>query len=611
MDNEKRDSAGGRSFMWTRNKLAMVAGLVLFALGVVDVPIFHSASGVLTVIGFLLVAHQVVVNWLLLRDAIQEGVDGVVSQNPLDAPTPKAPERDYLINLLVEGYERFHGIDPVVATSLLLRPSEYTYRVNEEYEPQELMTRQTTTRYLVLPKTHRNADAPQKNLLPIAKVRKGALLDDFQASINQKHAVTVSHDHYLHFAAYLLLFLRLSEETGDDVPDRGAPGARNWMDTLLAEPKVLDDLIKGLARIAAPAKIAKQYRSEGETGVSPSDALIEMLTGSYLLLAEVEERGGAPLCVSLTRSLSSPSALKLAESRSARRRNEWRFRMGVFPASLDISTSLMYEAQSYHLSIRLPGDLFAAEHRIAKSVDGKLVDLYFEDFVAGTKFAECGPRNSDGAPQVSVHNVVDESPPYLRRRDMRAEPYSHFYARNPYKLNKIDHKHVIYIEESPFATLRLASTLGVLCFLGVIVAGVAITTRIATGAPGEVLGGTVVALIVSVPGILASWSRQAFGVEALRRACLVTQFSLRATSLFSAIGLVLALFQDVGLFRWPVNPMLKLLDRQWAIPIHDWWWLALMLSSTCVGIFAYYRYLERRAQYIQRRRRSIRVKPAS
>lgn len=240
----------------------------------------------------------------------------------------------------------------------------------------------------------------------------------------------------------------------------------------------------------------------------------------------------------------------------------------------------MYECQSYHLTIRFPDNLYVSEHIIQSRENGKKT-LLPSDLI---------DEEQSG-----------EAPPYIRRRRIYGVPYSHFYARNGAGLKRIAHSHVVSVEESPFATLRLAATLGIMCAIGILVAGVSVTGTYQT----YDLRSTAIALVVSVPGIIASWSRQAFGIDILKHACLSTQFSLRATSTLSMLGLGLAVLQDAGHFRWPIQIAAGVLGDQHYLQISDWGWFGLVIVAWTTGVAIYCRYLQRRARYLALRRRSI------
>jgi hypothetical protein len=186
----------------------------------------------------------------------------------------------------------------------------------------------------------------------------------------------------------------------------------------------------------------------------------------------------------------------------------------------------------------------------------------------------------------------------MRARDHRALPYAHFYARNGTYLKRITHLHILNLGENPFATLRLATTLIVLSALGITVAALALA-----GPRGNYsVSGGVIAVIVSAPGVLAAWSRQTFGVEALNRACLTTQFSLRATTALSLLALSLAVLQSSGVARWTVN--LGILGNV-ELPVSDGWWLALCAFSWLLATFVAFRYITHRSKYLCIKRRAL------
>jgi hypothetical protein len=173
-----------------------------------------------------------------------------------------------------------------------------------------------------------------------------------------------------------------------------------------------------------------------------------------------------------------------------------------------------------------------------------------------------------------------------------------FYARNGFAFKEVPHKHVINIAENPFVTLRLSATLLALAAIGMLIAALTLTG----GNDPYVLKSAIVAVIVSAPGVLASWSRQVLGVEALRRACLTTQFALRVTTFLSVAGLVLATVQDSGRFRWPVE--LHVFGQAGpSVPVTDGYWLLLCAFGLANACFVYARYIKMRAQYLALRRR--------
>jgi hypothetical protein len=554
-------------------------------------PLIRYGAGILAV---LLLAHQAAATLYSRRRVIDYGLKRILRrpEEGIGKPETQSVNASYIRNLVSQGYEKYSQFDTDVTVDLLLEPQELVLRATEEIEPTTLTSTHSVTKDIFLKKKPSRAF-----MVPIAEIPKGVLLDGLSVQVNSKPATVLSYEDSLLFAALLVFICRLAETktieypqhgTRDNADTQATEGIRNQIARDVYRVSLSATELEKLSREAEPRKCEHGSEQSSALHTSRAEALVEKLESAYVLFALVDQPVQS-FQIHYSRLLSAHSA-PVPRDRSTNRRNELRFRLGQFPCSLHWSTSLMYKCGSYHLRARLPEGLFVQEHRLYEQrSDGTLVRVYQDRF-----------RRSVDEPVASW--VPPEEPTdvsYMRARDHRALPYAHFYARNAKLFKRFPHMHVIDLAENPFVTLRLAATLLALLAAGIFVAGVSITGF------GEAydIKSTAIALVVTVPGILASWSRQVFGVDALRRACLTTQLSLRATTILSLVGLALAVIQDAGGLRWAITIRL-FNDTGPELPIYDGFWVVLWLIASLVAIFVAGRYYKRRHQYLALRRRA-------
>ncbi|MET9267021.1 hypothetical protein [Amycolatopsis sp. NPDC004079] len=554
------------------------------------------ARSCLGVVGFVGLVHQIY--WLLFaRRFVYLYGQKKIPRNPEDG-IGKSVHDDinawYVRKLLDEGYAHYGSLDLNLAVELLLEPHKSNLRITEEILTDGPLAKHSVTKDIRIPKV------PEKGplLVPVADFPKGLLLDGLEVTVDSKPATTLSYDESLRVSAALVLTTRAAEElsgvdvgSGDNVvlPDGAAFLAelRNRVAPDIYEvvrpANSLTDKDKSVTDLLPPAEDDHSAPLRGEW-------LVAQLRTNYVLYALVDEpKAALKITYSRTTALHGSEAVKSERGWRQNWAAEIRFRWGQFPSRITLTTPLMYKCESYHLRISLPDGLYVHTHEIHKRVNAsELEPIQQESFKRTTK--NSGPIDTN-KPMI---------PTYMRARDHRALPYAHFYARNGYDMERILHTHVLNVVENPFATLRLAATLLFLSALGLIVAGMTFVNS----AGDYNLKSGVVAVVVSAPGVLSSWSRQAFGVEALRRASLTTQFALRATTLFSFAGLVVAVFQDSGLLHWRINIHL-MASNGLSLPIHDGVWLVMSLAAMAASMFAWCRYHKRRMQYLALRRRSL------
>ncbi|WP_406628722.1 hypothetical protein [Amycolatopsis sp. WGS_07] len=500
----------------------------------------------------------------------------------------------YVRKLLDEGYAHYGSLDLNLAVELLLEPHKSNLRITEEILTDGPVAKHSVTKDIRISKV------PEKGplLIPVADFPKGLLLDGLEVTVDSKPATTLSYDESLRVSAALVLTTRAAEElsgidvgSGDDVvlPDsaaflaelrkRVAPDIYE----VVRPASSLTDQDKSVTDLLPPAE-------DEHSAPLRSEWLVSLLRSNYVLYALVDEpKPALKVTYSRMTALHGSEAVKTENGRRQNWAAEIRFRWGQFPSRITLTTPLMYKCESYHLRISLPAGLYVHTHEIHKRVSAaELEPIQQESFKRRTE--NSGPIDGD-------RQMI---PTYMRARDHRALPYAHFYARNGYDMERILHTHVLNVVENPFATLRLATTLLFLSALGLIVAGM---TFVDSSWDYNLKSG-VVAVVVSVPGVLSSWSRQVFGVEALQRASLTTQFALRATTIFSLTGLAVAVLQDSGWLHWRINIHL-LESKGLSLPIYDGVWLILSLVAMTASMFAWCRYHKRRMQYLALRRRSL------
>jgi hypothetical protein len=560
------------------------------------------------VVGGALLAHQLFAAVYCQRYARRYAAKEI-ERHPEDGvgkPIPCVLDGPFISRLIEQGYTKYKDFDLEPTIGLLLEPHRSTMRITEEIFPTDPVATHRVTKELRL-----SAEPTAAWAVPVADFPKGMLPDALDVTIDSKPAHLMSYDESLYLVASLVVTCRLSEFVGK----HGTVAAgflhesfqenRVPRDVRAATQKHLkrfrNDVLRDMYEITKPAveitaTDRKDARSRGIVSgrgkrkiraISGTDALIAKLTVDYALFAIVDAPASRSLRVEYSRA-TSLHGIQVTQSKVSDRRREARFRLSQFPPYITILTSLMYKCSSYHLRLSLPPGLFVDDHEIYRSHNGGDVGkrLHIKEFIESRKVIRW---KDDGEAA---------TPTYMRARDHRALPNAHFYARNGHYLRRIDHLHVINVSESPFATLRLATTLLLLATLGLIIAAVSMTF----GPQMYNLRGGAIAVVVSVPGILASWSRQTFGIEALQRACLTTQIALRLTTALSLSGLALAVCQEVGMFHWRIE--LKLFGAGGpTVPVKDGFWACLCLVATVAAVYVYARYIKRRTQYLTLRRR--------
>ncbi|MFI9451605.1 hypothetical protein [Amycolatopsis sp. NPDC052450] len=499
---------------------------------------------------------------------------------------------DYVRRLLKDGYKRFHHMELDLVIDLLLEPHRFNLRITEEIVAEQPVSRCTVTKDIRLEKV----DIKTPLLVPIADFPKGVLLDGLEVTVDSKPATILSYDESLRVSAALLLTARAIEYLGvlevtdsDEVrlttSDRTVISQfRNQISSDMYEiarpASSLTDKEKSVAELDLPA-------SNGTPQPSRAEWLISRLRANYVLYAVVEEpRASLKVTYSRFTALHGKDAVKSQAGRRLDRVAEIRFRLGQFPVRITYTTPLIYKCESYHLRVVLPSGLYVHTHELHERVSSTGLEprqqQYFKALAGQTE-------SDDGDP-----------PTYMRARDHRALPYAHFYARNGYQMKRVLHTHVLNVFESPLATLRLAATLLFLSSLGIIIAGVTLVDQ----AGSYSLKSGIIAVAISAPGVLASWSRQVFGIEALQRSSLMTQIALRSTTAFSLAGLALAVLADTGAIRWHVE--LHLFSPHGPlVPVYDGYWILLICLSSLTSMLVWCRYHKRRMQYLALRRRSL------
>lgn len=498
-------------------------------------------------------------------------------------------DKAYIRNLISTGYAAYHELDLAATLDLLLQPHLYNLRVTEEIEPNTPIGRHTVTRDIQLGQVREQAPLI---VVPVAVFPKGVLIDGLTVLVDGNPANVMSYDESLRLTAALLfmahssnntkLLKRMSSQQETLVPpDQEVEAFRNHLATSMYEIVRPANSLTNNEKAASPPPTEPHTRAE---------ILVEKLRTNYTLYAIVET-GSTLMKISYSRTASFYGKSIPNGSGSWRRRvlAEVRFRLGQFPFQVDLTTPLIYECQSYHLKATLPNGLFVHSHQLCeRTPGGQLEPRQQQDFAADT------PINGWADDEHTT------TPTYMRARDHRALPYAHFYARNGYYLKRILHTHVIHVSENPFATLKLASTILFLSAIGAAIAGISITNAAGTYS----LKGGLIAIIVSTPGIVSSWARQVFGVEALQRSSLTTQSALRMAVLISMTGLILAVIQDTGVLHWSISVHM-IGPSGPTLPIYDGYWLILNCVAVTASVFLWCRYNKRRMQYLAMSRRAL------
>ncbi|MFI5558556.1 hypothetical protein ACIA2T_04690 [Amycolatopsis japonica] len=500
---------------------------------------------------------------------------------------------DYVRRLLKDGYDRFHRMKLDRVIDLLLEPHRFNLRITEEIVPEQPVARCTVTKDIRLGKVDTNTSL----LVPIADFPKGVLLDGLEVTVDSKPATILSYDESLRVSAALLLTARTAEYL--DALDTTAPDKvrlkKKTKRTVIN--RFRDQISSDMYEIARPASsLTNKEKSVAELDLPSSNGtpqpsraewLISRLRANYVLFAVVEKpQPSLKVTYSRFTSLHGKDAVNSRSGRHLNRVAEIRFRLGQFPVRITYTTPLIYKCESYHLRVVLPSGLYVHTHELHERVSSTSLEPRQQQYFK----ALAGRTESDNG----------DPPTYMRARDHRALPYAHFYARNGYQMKRVLHTHVLNVFESPLVTLRLAATLLFLASLGIVIAGVTLVDQ----SGNYSLKSGVIAVAVSAPGVLASWSRQVFGIEALQRSSLMTQIALRATTTFSLVGLALAVLADAGAIRWHVKLHLFSPDGP-VVPVYDGYWIVLICLSIAASTLVWCRYHKRRMQYLALSRRSL------
>jgi hypothetical protein len=517
--------------------------------------------------------------WISCRFKVASFARLGLSPNDLIAvgSEPARPYRsDELTHLLESAFKSWQDRDLSLLTNYLVEPHQFNIRIKEEIEPDYHRHRLGVIKEV----RYAPRDEQASVLLPIAEFQKGEMLEGFTARVNGKEAVVMSVEGSIEVisAALTEQFAKLAKRNlSSRLPGaaalrkRGSPtGIQN-----------LEPVLAALSRVSAP-RSQLQGSTPLETAFKPglippnAESLVSRFSNRYLLLAQVPKDPGGLYRIEYSRNISSKKSPPSSPDRRVQRRWRLRFKSGQFPSEIEYISRYSYESQSYHLSLILPNGLFVGNHQ-----------------VLGLRRTRSASGTGNGTRLLS--------PPYARVRRLEGSDRGHFYCRSGHRFHFATLRHTISVEEIPYTSLRLAATLAAGAFIGVVLGSLQVVGETSYG-----IRSLAVPVLVSVPGIVAAWTRQIFAPQTLQRACLTTLVSLRLTMVISFSALLLSILQDAGLAQW------RLLDTStWSVPtawlIRDGIWVVLEVLAFISFLTVFARYRKRRRQYLAVLARSARA----
>ncbi|MFI9005753.1 hypothetical protein ACIGNX_00795 [Actinosynnema sp. NPDC053489] len=427
-----------------------------------------------------------------------------------------------------------------IFAAAITMPQQFRRRVVEEYTPDRRTLTKVCTVDLQIPGKLMKGNGSKAVHVPVLINRKGELLDDFHIfHANNDETQWLSYRQYLSLAAKVLHVLLLAAENRKITEPLSAAADR-------AELLALQGIVKRIDRRAPAPVDSSGVEAIGGLRVAHPVALkmaavfVQQLTSNYPIVASIANVDHEPRHRFKYQLTQTPD-IKFTPARSRRR---WslpgyvRLIFGARPVTLTVDIAQAATAESYHLHVHAPNDLYLAGQE-AVGLSAALA------------------RTADGAP----------TPPHCRFRRRLGQPHAHFYCRYMPVFQDGERPTLVFkfFEVPPGSVLRATitatATFAILWLIGFISSRYVESD---TDAP---------AFLLAFPALAATW----LGFDAPSRKLLEGTMSARVCLIFTAVlslaGSALFLLHESfpDDFAWP-----KLPDGRSFLGVTDVWWAVVV-----------------------------------
>ncbi|WP_200211288.1 hypothetical protein [Micromonospora coerulea] len=452
----------------------------------------------------------------------------------------------------------------------LVKPETFVARAIEHVEVKDPSL--TVTVELVLNISDLNAsDGPHKRLIPLARIRKGVMLDTLE--IHDGAGNALSPLPYLETRALLMLMIRqLFVRTFTFVGQKMVRRDREWVEQVRRARDIALELVSAdLSRNAAVTTDIKKEIEEAvkfwrkpEEGKTVNEDLLKRLQGvcqffetHYLLIVEaaVETQ-----CV-LRYSRDLPLFMRTSSVQDG-----LRALLGLRPSRFTVPLSWPFMAGSYHFRISGEASLHISDHALVR-LDTK------EPVTPATIRSGLGER--DGAKYRLRPDAKRAMLPHMQIRENSALPHGHAYLRNFCFLKPFGAATVVAFEEVPPGVLGGAAIVSTLnTALVLFFTGIGTAREFSSGLP---------AFLLALPAFAASWLGYSSDSYRILRTSLTARLGLIGVGVVSVASALLFLGQSLQL-QPLMERSLQLSLFKGSLRFHNVspWWTCLAVFSLCL-----------------------------
>ncbi|WP_146174657.1 hypothetical protein [Umezawaea tangerina] len=431
-------------------------------------------------------------------------------------------------------------VEAKIFAAAITMPQQFRRRVVEEYTPDRRTLTKACTIDVEIPGKLMVGNGSKHIHIPVVLNKKGELLDDFHIlHANNDETQWLSYRQYLSLAAKVLHVLLLGAEGlgfNDPLPRetdkaemlalRGIVERRDGRASDSVDPTGVD-AIRTL-EVANPValKLAVKF--------------VEQLTSHYAIVASIGNVGTEPRHRFKYHLTQTPD-VKFTSPRSSRR---WslggyvRLVFGTRPVRLTVDIANASTAESYHLHVHAPNDLYLAGQE-------------------AVGFSSILQRTAELAPTT----------PHCRFRRRLGQPHAHFYCRYMPTLQERERPTLVFkFFEVPPGTVLRATITAIAAFAILWLIGF-VSSRFGesdTDAP---------AFLLAFPALAATWLGFDAPSRKLLEGTMSARFCLILTAVLSLAGSALFLLHESypDNFEWP-----KLPDGRAFLGVTDAWWAVVV-----------------------------------
>jgi hypothetical protein len=442
-------------------------------------------------------------------------------------------------------------------------PQQFRRRVVEEYTPDRRTLTKNCTIDVEIPDRLMTVNGSRHVHVPVMINKKGELLDDFHIfHANNDETQWLSYRQYLSLAAKVLHVLLLAAEDKKIAEPLSPAADKAELIALQAIVKRRDTRNPTAVDLSGVHAIRSLTPQVAKPVVLTMAAMfVEQLTSNYPIVASIADVGEDPRHRFKYQLTQTPD-IKFTSPRSTRRwslRGYVRLIFGARPVTLTMDIAHAATAESYHLHVHAPNDLYlAGQEAVALS-----------DILT---------RQAERAPTL----------PHCRFRRRLGQPHAHFYCRYMPVFQNEERPTLVFkfFEVPPGSVLRATITasaaFAILWLIGFISSRYGESD---TDAP---------AFLLAFPALAATW----LGFDAPSRKLLEGTMSARGclilTAVLSLAGSALFLLHESFPlnFAWP-----KLPAGHSFLGVTDVWWMVVVALAFVNALRIGYQCLVRTWEY--------------